>query len=112
MLTQSRLLILDLWCDPSLTPEQFQAIVEKLKCRTASEVRVVREVSHRFEPQGETWLAVLSESHCAIHTYPEHHYISIDLYSCNPDRDLEALARTLMEGLPLLKSRKEILARG
>ncbi|MFA9262979.1 MAG: S-adenosylmethionine decarboxylase family protein [Undibacterium sp.] len=43
---------------------------------------MVDEVSHEFPGGGETFVYVLSESHLALHTYPEHKYISIDLYTC------------------------------
>ena len=38
---------------------------------------------HRFEPQGVTGAAVLSESHVAIHTWPEHGVLFIDIATCS-----------------------------
>ena len=35
-----------------------------------------------FEPQGYTALFLLSESHFAIHTFPEHNETYIELSSC------------------------------
>jgi len=37
---------------------------------------------HKFHPQGVSVNATLSESHCAIHTWPERGYCAIDLYGC------------------------------
>ena len=37
---------------------------------------------HRFEPHGLTALGLLSESHISIHTWPEHAFIAIDLFTC------------------------------
>lgn len=34
------------------------------------------------EPGGVTGLALLSESHLAIHTFPEHGFAALNLYSC------------------------------
>ncbi len=34
------------------------------------------------EPGGITGLALLSESHLAIHTFPEHGYAALSIYSC------------------------------
>jgi S-adenosylmethionine decarboxylase len=46
-------------------------------------------VSHRFEPQGVTVLALLSESHFSIHTYPERGFCAMDMYVCgNADAEL------------------------
>jgi S-adenosylmethionine decarboxylase len=38
--------------------------------------------THKFEPQGLSINITLSESHCAIHTWPEKKYCAIDLYGC------------------------------
>jgi len=41
---------------------------------------------HRFEPQGYTVTFILSESHLAIHTYPEYNSIAFQIYTCrSPD---------------------------
>src|SRR3954469_10873199 len=42
-------------------------------------------LSHLFpKPGGITGFVVLSESHLACHTYPEHGVITINLYCCRP----------------------------
>lgn len=45
---------------------------------------VLNDVIHKFDSGGEgvTGLFLLSESHLSYHTYPETHYISIDVYTC------------------------------
>ncbi len=40
--------------------------------------------SKQFEPVGVTSIYLLSESHLSIHTWPEHGYLAIDLFSCVP----------------------------
>jgi len=44
---------------------------------------------------GVTGLAMLSESHLAIHTFPEHRYAALSIYSCSsrPTPDLEEVVR-------------------
>jgi len=39
-------------------------------------------LEHVFQPQGYTFLFLLSESHLSVHTFPEKKYISFDLYTC------------------------------
>jgi S-adenosylmethionine decarboxylase len=43
---------------------------------------VVGESSHKFEPGGYTYLALLSTSHFSIHTWPEDNCAAIDMFSC------------------------------
>lgn len=38
---------------------------------------------HHFQPQGYTALWLLTESHFAAHTFPEHGKTYIELSSCN-----------------------------
>ena len=40
--------------------------------------------SKQFNPVGVTSIYLLSESHLSIHTWPEHNYLAIDLFSCIP----------------------------
>lgn len=44
---------------------------------------ILQEVTHDFQPQGFTKLYLLSESHFAIHTFPEFGKTYIELSSCN-----------------------------
>lgn len=38
-------------------------------------------------PGGITGLYLLSESHLSVHTFPEHGYLALNLYSCGPRPD-------------------------
>lgn len=43
----------------------------------------MREVAfHKFAPQGVSGVVIISESHLTIHSFPEHGYASIDVYTC------------------------------
>ncbi len=35
---------------------------------------------HRFQPHGLSALMIMPESHVAVHTWPEYHYASIDIF--------------------------------
>ncbi len=41
--------------------------------------------SHQFKPIGVTVVAIVSESHIAIHTYPEARHVSVDIFTCSSD---------------------------
>lgn len=47
-----------------------------------ADLHVVKFFSHAFEPDGITLIAIISESHFAMHTYPESNLVSLDLYTC------------------------------
>ncbi|WP_320676063.1 adenosylmethionine decarboxylase [Prochlorococcus sp. MIT 1300] len=48
-------------------------------------------ITHRFEPQGVTGLALLAESHISIHTWPESGYAAVDVFTCG-DHTMPELA--------------------
>jgi len=43
---------------------------------------ILNKAEHRFTPQGNTILYLLSESHISVHTFPERNYIAMDIYTC------------------------------
>jgi len=44
---------------------------------------LIKVVSHKFSPVGLTVIAIISESHVAVHTFPEAKHASIDIYTCS-----------------------------
>lgn len=57
---------------------------------------IVEECVHQFEPQGITYIAVITTSHFSIHTWPEYGYAAVDVFSCDeeiPDLLVESLQR-------------------
>jgi len=64
-----------------------------------ADATVLKVVSRQFKPQGVTVLALLSESHASIHTYPEVGAAFVDVFTCgtraNPALAVQLLADTL-----------------
>ncbi len=49
-------------------------------------------ITHKFHPMGVTLLAIISESHIGLHTYPEAGHISLDVFTCShPKKQLELI---------------------
>jgi len=47
---------------------------------------------HNYQPYGYSAVAILKTSHAAIHTWPEHGYISVDIFICDEfSKGLEVL---------------------
>ena len=65
-------------------------------------------ITHRFEPQGVTGLALLAESHISIHTWPESGYAAVDVFTCGdhtmPERACQRLIADLQAGDHRLRS--------
>jgi S-adenosylmethionine decarboxylase proenzyme len=44
-------------------------------------------VVHHFSPHGVTGVVVIAESHFSIHTWPEHDFAAVDLFTCGDTLD-------------------------
>src|SRR5258707_13644724 len=55
----------------------------------------LNSIYHNFGP-GFTGLVLLSESHIAMHTWPEKNYVSVNIYLCNHARDNTRFIREIL----------------
>lgn len=73
---------------------------------------VLQIVSRHFVPQGVTVLALLSESHASMHTYPEHGSLFIDVFTCGSTAKPAVAVRFLADSLLAGGVRTDIVHRG
>ncbi len=70
-------------------------------------------IGHQFQPAGATVIAVISESHIAIHTYPEAGHASVDIFTCaNGSKSMNKLLRFLKSNFKPKTSRVMEIHRG
>jgi S-adenosylmethionine decarboxylase len=43
---------------------------------------IISDTFHTFSPHGVSGVIVIAESHVTIHTWPEHGYAAIDIFTC------------------------------
>ncbi len=78
-----RHLLLDFYdCSPQLLNDDTYLEQALRRAATAAGAHVLSAHFHRFSPQGITGVLSLRESHLAIHTWPEHCFAAVDLFSC------------------------------
>ncbi len=70
-----------------------------LAAAEASGATVVTHNFHHFSPLGISGVVIISESHLAIHTWPEHRFAAVDFFTCVnrvvPERALDSLRTAL-----------------
>ena len=54
---------------------------------------------HRFNPQGVSGVVVIAESHLSVHTWPEHAYAAVDVFTCGTTVRPEIAAEVLIDKL-------------
>src|SRR4051812_20183886 len=62
---------------------------------TALDVNLLDLKVYPFSPVGITGMAIVSESHLVIHTWPEYGYAAVDVFTCGAPRDPEAAVAVL-----------------
>ena len=74
-------------CDPNTLNSIDK--VEKYMMEAALEcgATIVQKCFHMFNPYGVSGVVIISESHLAIHTWPELGYAAVDLFTCGPKCD-------------------------
>ena len=86
-------------CDPALLADRatIEAIMVSAALRAGAEIREV--ALHQFSPQGVSGVVVISESHLAIHTWPEYGYCALDAFTCGSTVDPSTACNYVAEAL-------------
>ena len=85
-------------CDDKVLHDIEQVRAHMLEAAVEIGATIMGETFHRFSPRGVSGVVVISESHLAIHTWPESHYVAVDIYTCgrlDPNTGLRRLASSL-----------------
>lgn len=98
MRTLGRHLIVELFdCRPEVL-ESVEAVKGGLVgAALRAEATIVAMTFHQFNPTGISGVVVISESHLSVHTWPEHRYAAVDIFSCGEGLRPEAAVQHLVE---------------
>lgn len=87
----------------------LQALMERAVA--AARATIVNSVFHTFAPQGVTGVVVVEESHFSVHTWPEHGYVAVDVYTCG-ECDPQLAREVLRVGLAASSVEWMLIERG
>lgn len=77
-------------------PEMEKIFVNAAKAAGAT---VISSDFHRFDPQGVSGVVVISESHFAVHAWPEYGYAAVDLFTCGENIDFDTAVEEIRRGM-------------
>ena len=60
---------------------------------------VIDKSFHQFAPQGVSGVVLIAESHLSLHTWPEHAYAAVDIFTCGTTVKIEVAADALIRRL-------------
>lgn len=69
-------------CDPAQLDDPEVVCAAMLEAARRADATILAHNFHRFSPQGVSGVVIIAESHLAIHTWPEHGYAAVDLFTC------------------------------
>ena len=99
-------------CPPELINDETYVKKVLREAVEAGFATLIHEVSHKFHPQGVTALALISESHIAIHTWPEYGYVAADVFTCGERAKADKACRHLISAFQSARHCIRSLTRG
>jgi S-adenosylmethionine decarboxylase proenzyme len=86
--------ILELWeaSNTNSASTVKKALREACEC---GNLRLDKVLIHQFSPHGVSGVAIIAESHIAIHTWPEYAFVAVDIYSSNTYADIDEVAEVI-----------------
>ena len=99
-------------CDPAILASSLALRPLLLNAVRAGGATIVSEIFHDFSPHGVSGIIVIAESHVAIHTWPEHAYAAVDIFSCSPTLDQAAMGKCIASALGAARSECRVIERG
>lgn len=100
MNTYSRHYIVDVWGCNAEVLNDVKLLEEVLVDAALKAGAEVREATfHQFLPYGISGVVIISESHLSIHTFPEHGYASIDVFTCGERIDPQIAVDIIIQKL-------------
>ena len=95
-------------CDPSRLSDLTCVREAMLEAARVSGATIITQTFHHFAPLGISGVVIVSESHLAIHTWPEHGFAALDYFTCGDaiDQNLAVEAMTLALGASSVSTRE------
>ncbi|MDP2304931.1 MAG: adenosylmethionine decarboxylase [Pseudomonadota bacterium] len=99
-------------CDAAALDDVAGIELAMVEAALAGGATIIDRRFHRFAPHGVSGVVIIAESHLTIHTWPEHAYAAIDVFTCGSSVDTEACAASLRERLQSKRHTTVSLDRG
>jgi S-adenosylmethionine decarboxylase len=75
------------YCDPDVLDnvQEIERLMKEAAVRSGS--TIVESIFRKFDPHGISGVVMIAESHLAIHSWPEHRYAAVDIFTCGENVD-------------------------
>ena len=94
-----RHLLLEMWdCNREILDDAEKITQSMFDAAKDAGATVIKSICHEFDPPGITAVAILSESHISVHTWPIEGYVAVDVFTCGTVADPQLAVKSLLEG--------------
>lgn len=69
-------------CNIKLLDDLKKIEILMLDAAKKAKATIIESRFHRFNPFGVSGVVIIAESHLTIHTWPEHAYAAVDIFTC------------------------------
>lgn len=108
-----RQLLIELYGCDSTFLDSVSSVEEALvEAARAAGATIVESVFHHFSPHGVSGVVVIAESHVAVHTWPEHGYAALDVFTCGASVEPTDIMRALEKNFSAQRSESKLILRG
>lgn len=103
-------------CEPALLRDTSFIRNAAKKAAEKAGSTIVSDLANKFDGgEGVSYILAIKESHISIHTWPEHSYAAVDIYTCgdnvNPWNAFEELLKLLNpKSVSVMEIRRGLLA--
>jgi S-adenosylmethionine decarboxylase len=99
-------------CDPAALADLELITEAMLRAAKKGGATIVTHSFHHFAPGGISGAVIISESHLTLHTWPEHAYAAVDLFTCSPGVDEDKVMAVLQAALRAERMTRTLVLRG
>jgi S-adenosylmethionine decarboxylase proenzyme len=99
-------------CDPAVLDDEDAIRACMMEAARRCGATIISQCFHRYSPQGVSGVVLIAESHLAIHTWPEHGYAAVDLFTCGEALRPEACFSYLQGALRSRHHTTNLMPRG
>jgi S-adenosylmethionine decarboxylase len=86
-------------CDASAIADGEGLLSGLLEAVRRSGATYLNHLFHAFAPHGMSGIVLIAESHVAFHTWPEHGYMALDVFTCSESMDWELIRGAMADRL-------------
>jgi S-adenosylmethionine decarboxylase proenzyme len=99
-------------CDTELLKNVPSIEEGMLQSAEEGNAHIVSSTFKQFDPWGVSGVIVIQESHFAIHTWPEHNYAAVDIFTCGNEMDPKKALKYLSKYLRCKRLKYSSVRRG